>query len=58
MEKYFRKMLDMAESIGSIETASMDGWVPGKDRICFTGKTENGADYVLELVVGVENHDS
>lgn len=58
MEKYLKKMLEMAESIGSVKTASMGDWITGKERICFTGKTEDGMPYELELTIEVHGNDS
>lgn len=57
MEKYLRKMLDVAESIGSVKAASMGDWISGKERISFTGKTEDGMDYELELTVERKKDD-
>lgn len=53
MEKYLRKMLDVAENIGSIQSLDMGNWIPGKKRIAFTGTTTDGESYELELTLEV-----
>lgn len=52
MYQYLKKMLEVAEEVGAVNTLDMGEWIPGKDRISIRGETISGKPFELELFIG------
>ena len=52
MYQHLKKMLEIAEEVGAVNSLNMGEWLRGKDHISIRGETTNGQPFELELFIG------
>ena len=54
INKYFRHVLGVAETVGNIDEISQGDWLSDSERIHINGKTHDGREFTLTLEIEKE----